>query len=224
VAIEQHEKVAGAYGNVTLNLTMEVTERINAGEFTWAKDFKNLHPSPFGQQLYANSIRRTFEAACARQLPAAAAPHPQPVPVDPRCYARGRFGDIADARIIKGFTLEKAWKPTDGKGTRAGFVNVPALVGDEPGAAFEFEFEGTGVGLFITSGPDAGKIECSIDGGEYRSIDTITRWSRGLHLPWAVVLDDGLKAGPHTAKVRIAEGRDPKSKGTALRVFHLLLN
>ena len=33
---------------------------------------------------------------------------------------------------------------------------VPALVGTEPGAEFEFSFEGTGCGLFITSGPDAG--------------------------------------------------------------------
>jgi sialidase-1 len=222
VVIEQHEKVAIAYGNVTLNLALEVTDRIAAGEFTWKEDFKNLHPSRFGQQLYANSIRRMFEAACARQLPAAAVPHTTPASVDPRCYARGRFGDIEEARITKGFTLEKAWKPTDGKGTRSGFVNVPALVGTEPGATFEFKFEGTGVGLFITSGPDAGRIECSIDGGKYRSIETITRWSRGLHLPWALVLDDGLKEGPHTAKVRIAKGDG--TKGTALRVFHLLLN
>lgn len=224
VAIREHEKVAVAYGNVTLNLALEVTDRIKAGEFTWAKDFKNLHPSPFGQQLYANSIRRLFEAACAEPLPVAAVPHPQPTPVDPRSYARGRFGDIADARIIKGFTLEKAWKPKDGKGTRAGFVNVPALVGTEPGDVFEFDFEGTGVGLFITAGPDAGKIDFSIDGGAYRSIDTITRWSRGLHLPWAVILNDGLKAGSHAVKVRIAEGQNAKRTGTALRVFHLLLN
>jgi len=45
-----------------------------------------------------------------------------------------------------------------------------------------------------------------------------------LHLPWALILDDNLKPGPHTAKVRIAADHDPKGTGTALRVFHLLLN
>jgi len=39
-----------------------------------------------------------------------------------------------------------------------------------------------------------------------------------------LILDDGLKQGLHTVKVRIAEGHDAKGTGTALRVFHLLLN
>ena len=63
VAIAEHEKVAVAYGNPTLNLALEVTDRINAGEFTWEKDFKGLHPSPFGHQLYAASIARMLDAA-----------------------------------------------------------------------------------------------------------------------------------------------------------------
>jgi sialidase-1 len=146
------------------------------------------------------------------------------IPVDPASYFRGRFGDIRDARIIRGFKVEPSWRPTDGKGTRAGFVDVPALVGTEPGAEFEFGFEGTGCGLFITAGPDAGRLEFSIDGAPYRSVDTYTRWSSGLHLPWAVILADNLKPGRHVATVRIADDRDAKAIGTALRVFHLLLN
>jgi sialidase-1 len=64
----------------------------------------------------------------------------------------------------------------------------------------------------------------SIDGGNYRTTDTFTRWSTGLHLPWAAILDDDLKDGPHTVKVRIAEGHTPKGNGTPLRVFHLPFN
>ena len=76
----------------------------------------------------------------------------------------------------------------------------------------------------IREGPDAGRIEFSIDDDDYRTTDTFTRWSTGLHLPWAVILDDDLKDSQHTVKVRIAEGHHPKGNGTALRVFHLLLN
>jgi hypothetical protein len=223
-SIGQHEKVAVAYGNPSLNLALEVTDRINAGEFTWDKDFKGLHPSPFGHRLYANSIARMLDAAFGKPVSDSARPHALPAPVDPLCYAKGRFGNIADARIIKGFTLEQAWKPTDGKSARPGFVNVPALVGTEPGAEFEFSFEGTSCGLFIAAGPDAGRIEFSIDGGAYRALETFTHWSGGLHLPWALILDDELKSGAHTAKVRIASGHAPEGTGTALRVFHLLLN
>jgi lysophospholipase L1-like esterase len=223
-SIAQHEKVAVAYGNPSLNLSREVTDRINAGEFSWDGDFKNLHPSPFGHQLYANSIARLLNAAFALPLAAAEKPHPLPPPIDPTSYFRGRFGDIREARNIRGFTLEKTWRPADKKGTRAGFVDVPALVGAEPGAEFEFSFEGTGCGLFITAGSDAGRLEFSVDGAPYRKIETTTRWSHALHLPWVVMLDDHLAPGHHTTKVRIASDHDPKSTGTALRVFQLLLN
>lgn len=101
---------------------------------------------------------------------------------------------------------------------------MPALVATEPGAEFSFDFEGTGCGLFLAAGPDAGRIEYRIDGGEWRALGTFTTWSAGLHLPWAVILDDGLDPGKHTATVRVAEGHHEKSTGTALRVFHLLLN
>lgn len=100
-------------------------------------------------------------------------------------------------------------------------MNVPALVGTEPGAEFELSFEGTGCGLFIASGPDAGQIEFSVDGGPPRTLDTLTHWSSGLHLPWALILDDQLKPGPHTARVRLVASKT--SSQTALRVFHLLL-
>jgi len=229
-SIAQHERVAVAYGNPSLNLAREVTDRIDAREFTWADDFKNLHPSPFGHRLYANSVARLLDAAFAKPVASAVKKHPLPAPLDAHSYAKGRLGDIAQAKLIKGFALVLSWKPaddekqTDGKkvGVRAGFVNVPALVATEPGAEFEFEFAGSGCGLFITTGPDAGKIEFSIDGGAWRIVDSVTQWSSGLHLPWALILDDQLKPGPHTAKVRLAASNAPSR--SALRVFHLLLN
>lgn len=224
VSIAQHERVAVAYGNPSLNLSREVTERINAGQFTWEGDFKNLHPSPFGHRLYADSIARMLDAAFAGPVADAMRPHVLPAPVDPKSYERGRFGDIASARLGEGFVLESSWKPKDGKGTRAGFVEVPALVATEPGAEFSFDFEGTGCGLFLTAGPDAGRIDYRIDGGEWRTLETFTRWSPGLHLPWAVILDDGLDPGRHTTTVRVSADRDAKSTGTAVRVFQLLLN
>lgn len=223
VAIAQHEKVAAAYGDVTLNLAQEVGERIKANEFTWRDDFKDLHPSPFGHRLYANSIARMLDAAFAKPLPGKPVPHQLPDPVDPNSYFHGRFGAISEVKIIKGFAIDPKWTPADNTGTRSGFVNVPALVGTNVGDEFQIDFEGAALGLFITSGPDAGVIEFSIDNGDFRTVDTLTSWSRRLHLPWALMLSDTLKPGKHTAHVRIAKPR-ADNEGTALRVFHLLLN
>ena len=54
--ILNHNLVADHYNIPTINLAREVTDRINNGEFSWNDDFIDLHPSPFGQGIYANSI------------------------------------------------------------------------------------------------------------------------------------------------------------------------
>ena len=220
--IAAHERVAVQYGCPSLDLAREVSDRIDAHEFTWAGDFRDIHPSPYGQQLYANSITRMLDAAWT--TPGAPHPHALPETVDPLSYFNGRFGRLTEARLLRGFTLDPDWKPTDDRPTRDGFVHVPTLVGSEPGAEFEFNFEGRGVGLLITAGPDAGILEFSVDGSEWRQIDTWTIFSPSLHLPWAIMLSDGLAPGRHTVRVRIAAGHNPKSTGTALRVQQLLLN
>ena len=220
--IAAHEQVAARYGCPSLDLSHEVSDRINAGEFTWAGDFRDIHPSPYGQQLYANSLTRMLDAAFA--APGGPRPHALPKPLDKFSYFNGRFGSLTEARVGAGFTLDPNWKPTDGRATRDGFVNVPALVATAPGAEFEYAFTGRGVGLLITSGPDAGIVESSVDGGGWKAIDTFTPWSPGLHLPWAIMLADGLSPGQHTVRVRIASGHNPQSTGTALRVQQLLLN
>ncbi len=43
--IANHEKVANYYQAPSIDLARKVTERIRAGEFTWEKDFRDLHPA-----------------------------------------------------------------------------------------------------------------------------------------------------------------------------------
>jgi sialidase-1 len=80
------------------------------------------------------------------------------------------------------------------------------------------------VGLAIISGPDAGKISYSIDGEKLQTLDLYTQWSRQLHLPWYVMLGDELSAGKHKLKVNLAEEKNEKSTGNALRVVYFLVN
>lgn len=222
--IAQHEKVAVAYGNPSVNLALEVTERIDAGEFTWQDDFKGLHPSPFGNQLYAHSISRMLDAAWSGPV-RPPQDHPVPAkPLDPQSYSQGRFGNLQAVRLIKGFQRVEDWTPALQVGTRAGFVHVPALAATEPEAELEIPFEGRGIGIFIGSGPDAGQVEVSCDGVAFRTVETFTRWSSGLYLPWALMLEDEVQPGPHVLRVRISREHHEKSKGTALYIFRVLEN
>jgi len=221
-----HERVAEHYAVPSINLAREITERIDAGEFTWEQDFKNLHPSPFGQTVYQRSIARRLEAAwwepAAEQ--AAMEAHPLPAPIDPKSYCRGRLVDLREAQVIEGFKLDPAWRPSDDARTRPGFVDVPVLVAEQPGASLRFRFTGTAVGIFVAAGPDAGIVEYSIDGRPFQSQDLFTRWSKGLHIPWAHVLDGTLADAGHELVLRVTNEKNEDSQGHAVRIVHLLVN
>ena len=224
--VADHLKVAEHYKFPSINLAKEVTERIGAGEFEWKK-FRNCHPSPFGHGLYHRTIERMFDAACAKPLAADAklAKHPLPSkPLDAKNYEKARFVDLEQAELVDGWKLDPKWKPTIRSGTRPGFVGVPMLVAEKPGATLKLKFKGTAIGMFVVAGPDAGTVEFSIDGGPKQTLDQFTRWSGGLYLPWAYVFDADLASGEHELSLTTSEAKNARSKGTATRIVRFLVN
>jgi len=229
LVIQQHEAVARHYDISTIHLAREVTARIDAGQFSWADDFKNLHPSPFGQRLYAASIRRLLSTYWAeiRTTEAAVPEHHLPDALDRFSYDAGELRDLGEAIGLEGFALVPSCDPRSdgiGGGARAGFVDVPMLVGTEPGDSLSLAFAGRAVGLWVAAGPDAGTIEHRIDGGSWQTQDLFTRWSGGLHLPWIHVLAAELSRGEHRLELRIAAKKNPRSKGHACRIVHFAVN
>jgi len=228
--IAQHEAVARHHGVATIHLAREVTERIDAGQFTWKDDFRNLHPSPYGQRLYASTIRRALTAAWCNSSGDEGqriVNHEQRDALDPFSYDRATLLPPDAATNRNGFALVDRCDPRAngvGGGVRSGFVNVPMLVGTKPGDSFEFAFTGRAFGLFVAAGPDAGIIEYRIDDGPWQTRDLFTRWSRGLHIPWAYVLEAELESAPHTIQVRVAETKHAASTGHACRIVNLLVN
>ncbi|MEM9378555.1 MAG: GDSL-type esterase/lipase family protein [Planctomycetota bacterium] len=229
LVVAQHEAVAAHYDAPSLDLAREVTERMDAGQFTWEGDFRNLHPSPYGQRLYAASIRRLLSEAWDPSGEAAAevAQHPLPRPLDPFSYDAGAVVAPSAARDLDGFTLQPRCDPRAGGvggEVRAGFVDVPMLVGTSPGARASLDFEGRAVGVWVAAGPDAGTLEHRIDGGPWCATDLFTRWSGGLHLPWVHVLAPELDGSAHTLEIRIAATKNERSRGYAARIAAFVVN
>jgi sialidase-1 len=219
VEVGVHERVAKHYGAVYINLAREVYDRIKAGEFTWKYDFKDLHPSPYGQEVYAQTIKEMLKMESP-----ATGDVKLPAPMDRFVYDKGAYHKLEEAKNLKGFTLDPDWKPKVKFPTRPGFVNVPMLVGETAGSSLDFEFKGRAVGIAIISGPDAGKIAYTIDGKKPQTLDTYTPWSNQLHLPWYLMLTDELPAGKHKLHLTISSDKNEKSEGNALRVVHFLVN
>jgi sialidase-1 len=224
--IVNHEKVADYYDVSSINLAKEVTDRITAGEFTWEDDFKDLHPAPFGQIVYYNSIstflENSFDSASESNLKTIK--YPLPKKLDEFCYDQGKIISIEKAIVKSDWKIEPNWKPSKGEHTRAGYVNVPMLCADEPGAECSFSFKGKAIGIAVAAGPDAGIIAYQIDGGAWISQDLFTKWSSQLHLPWYYVLNAELSDKKHTLSIRLTENRNSESTGTACRIKHFFIN
>lgn len=219
-----HQKVAKHYKLPFINLSEEVYKRIEAKEFTWKEDFVDLHPSTFGHQLYARTIRTMFELSDPDKVPSRIRSYRMPAPIDRFSYAQGEYVSVDRAEHERGFRVDPSWKPSDQARTRRRFVEMPMLVSDEAGSSFEFSFEGNAVGIALVSGPDAGIIRYSIDGGQEQTKDLFTQWSRSLHLPWYLILGDGLAEGKHTLRVTLLADHHPKATGSACRIVYFLVN
>ena len=223
--VADHRRVARHYDVTTIDWAREVTARIDAGQFDW-KTFGGLHPAPAGHAIYTASIDRLFDLAFSVPLPADASvrPHRLPAePIDPLNYSHGRYVGIDRAEIVDLWQHDPAWKAKAG-GVRPGFVNVPMLTTEKPGATLRLKFQGTSVGLLVVAGPDVGVLEFQIDDRPLRKLDQFTQWSAGLNIPWAYTLDDELSPGEHTLTLHTTDAKHEKSQGHACRIVQFLVN
>jgi lysophospholipase L1-like esterase/pimeloyl-ACP methyl ester carboxylesterase len=223
--IKNHEKVAEYYNIPSLNLAREVTSRIDAGEFSWENDFIDLHPSPFGQNLYYESLRSLLEN-CWRDIPVTTDSlinHSLPEKLDKYCYDKGKLIPVSDAKASRGWELIKDWSPKDSMPTRENFVHVPMLVTEKPGENISLGFTGKGVGIVVVAGPDAGIIEFNIDKGKWERLNLMTPWSFRLHLPWYYVLKDNLLPEKHVLTLRLSADNS-SSKIASCRIRYFFIN
>jgi sialidase-1 len=222
--VKVHDDLSAYYHLPFINLAEEISERIVHKEFTWEDDFKNIHPSPFGMEIYFNSVKTLLQKEWDGKMAGQLTPVSLPVAMQRLTYTNAAYVEVDKAGNKKGFVIDPSWKPSDSAKTRTGFVEVPMLTGNTPGASFDLSFRGRSVGIAVVAGPDAGIIKFSIDGHGERQLDTFNRYSKSLHLPQYFLLGDDLKKGHHVLQVKIADNHNEQSKGTALRIAYFLVN
>ncbi|KAA9349028.1 SGNH/GDSL hydrolase family protein [Larkinella humicola] len=224
VELANHERVAAHYQLPSIDLAREVYDRIAANEFSWEYDFKDLHPSPFGQEVYFQTMKHLLDTAFQTASSTPAKPSSGVSPLVRGSFNNGHYVPIHEASLQNGWKLVENWKPADGVSTRPGFVDRPMLEATTPGAALSLNFTGTAVGIALISGPDAGEVEYRIDQGPYQKMDLQTQWSQQLHLPWYKLFASNLPNKKHVLQLRMAPTQNPKSKGTACRIVYFLVN
>jgi sialidase-1 len=225
VEIANHEAVAAHYFSPSVNLGKEVRDKINNKELDWNRDFKDIHPAEYGQNLYYLTISRLLDTCLS--LPSAGTGKPAgrlPAALNKASFEAGHYYDLVHAKTDTSWTLDQNWAPNDGLSTRDGFVHVPMLIANRPGATLDLPFKGTAVGIAVVAGGDAGTISYAIDNAPFKEIDLYTVHSSWLHLPCYLLLGSDLKNTRHQLHIRINDHKNNNSKGHACRIVHFLVN
>ncbi|HEY8927737.1 MAG TPA: SGNH/GDSL hydrolase family protein [Mucilaginibacter sp.] len=225
VEVKNHELIADHYQLPSINLAKEVHDKIANQEFGWEKDFKDLHPSPFGQRLYFENIKGLLNDCFKSSLQAHKISNTAlPASLDMHSFTNGAYLNVAKARYNSGWQLVANWSPVDSAGTREGFVHIPVLMNTAPEEELTLPFNGTAVGIAVVSGPDAGIISYRVDNGPEKTKDLFTEWSSGLHLPWYLLLGSALSPGNHVLHISVQKQHNVNSKGNVCRIVHFLVN
>ncbi len=221
-----HEAVAAHYGVSTIDLARQVAERIEANELTWAI-YGGTHPKPAGNRIAADMIEQLLDDAWADKEgreQGDARPHKLASVLDPASYSQGCLLAAAKADFDKPWVLGvPAWDAIPGR-KRGRFTHLDMLCADVANAELTLNFNGQAIGLYVLAGPDAGRVEYSIDGGKFKTADLFHRFSKGLHYPRTVMLATGLKRGDHCLTMRVAKTSHEQSKGNAIRILEFVTN
>jgi hypothetical protein len=150
--------------------------------------------------------------------------HRMPKRIDPGSYSAGKLMDVASAECDNGWKMAQPdWSGIKGS-MRPRFKDETLLSAVDVGAELTLRFKGTGIGIYVLAGPEAGSVESSIDGEPFRRVDLFHRFSKGLHYPRTVMLEADLERGPHELKLRIGEDRNRESSGNAVRILSFAVN
>lgn len=221
-SIAAHGEVAKHHGVISVNVAAEIADATKAKRYTW-KDYGGTHPGKFGYQVASNMITAALEAGLAKE---GGKPRQLQSPLDAGSYDQAGFVELKQAKLSeKGWSIGKVGRellPLGG--IRRQYESYQVLRGDLPGAELKLEFEGRTVGAFILAGPDTGKVEVSIDGGDFKTHDLFHRFSGGLNYPRSVIFGTDLKPGKHVLTLRLSKEKNSKSKGTTASILFFEVN
>ena len=221
--IAAHEKVLKYYNVSSVFLAQEVADQIRSGKLTW-EEYGGTHPKPKGNAIASEMIRKLLNDAWKKDEPEAKVNHSLPGQlIDGKSYHRGNFLSPENSSNEFWTWSVPDWKNIPGN-FRNTFSGLKLLCCDATNRETKISFRGSALGVYVLSGPDAGIIEVSVDGGLWQSHDLYHRYSRGLHYPRTVMLFSDLKAGNHVARIRIKENSNKASKGSSARILQFTVN
>ncbi len=216
-SVAAHMEVASHYGISSCNFAKEVSDQITVGTLLW-ESIRGTHPNEYGNRICARMISNMLEQAWSKKEI-----FDLPEPINPNNFEHGKLVDPSECSFGHlWYYSEPDWDELAGK-KRERFLGIPLLWTEKKGAELSFEFSGTAVGVYMLSGPDAGIVEVSIDGGPFLIHDLYhEKFSKGLHYPQTIMFANDLDKGTHNLQIKML--KESSGTGNAMRILNFVVN
>ncbi|MBS1808121.1 MAG: SGNH/GDSL hydrolase family protein [Acidobacteria bacterium] len=211
--VDWHEAIASFYHLPALNLQDSFWKSLEINNSSFAALSKDgVNPNDEGHKFYANQIIEFLSEQ--EKLPPSAPIKVLPMPLlsDEMTYGELKaFVEIAH---------NSNWKIET---TTDKMLPASLLVSDKANAEITATFEGTVVGLTFRMGPDAGILECLIDGKPApEPLRQIDAYDKEAHIATRI-LAGGLSYGEHKLTIRVKGEKSAKSTGQHVRLGAFLI-
>ncbi len=205
--VPELEKIAKKYNLPSVNLYKAINKAIRYSEHGWKHYYSDhVHMSDNGYDLSAEVLQGVIEYGVSQKATA----YQKMATPTPKTTIK------SEAKAV--FTSELASLPT-GWAKNSHFSYASAQFGGcidttEANKPITVKFKGTDFSVLVEKAPTAGKLEYSIDGGAYQTIDCYKEYSN----PTAVPLLKNGTDGEHTIVMRMGSG------GSRIAIAAFLLN
>lgn len=206
-SMEEHHRVAQAYGIPEIDLAAELAHKIRyyGGDASlFIRD--TVHPNDDGHAVYADVIMsHLYDLEFDLSFPV--------LPVSGVEYAAPHM-ELLDGITADGFALSDI----------SLYDRTPHyLYASQPGSSLTFSFEGSLVGGYIAIEKDSGDVAVEVDGVYLHDVSTWDSYALRFNRSAFVLFAEGMPVGHHTLRLTVLPTKQEKSEGTFFRIGAFLI-
>ena len=210
------ETLAHHYGLDTVNLGEHLRIAVKEASSDWLRyTTDETHPNDDGYIICANVMKKALSNLLDGETPEALEHHKIPRQLSHDTLVNGRMielGEFEDS--LHGFTfIDKRFKRRFSHYYRA----------DGIGSSIDFEFEGTGFGIYWLMDKDSGCVSVTLDGKETKIVSAWDEYCKSYSRAGYVFPFKDLENTKHTVKIQVIDEKDPESLGNAIAIHAFLL-
>ncbi|MEM7601221.1 MAG: SGNH/GDSL hydrolase family protein [Verrucomicrobiota bacterium] len=222
-SLRAHKAVARHYDLPIVDIGQGLANEIEAGRMTWEEDYGETHPNATGYAFASGLITQVIDETISGETPQIV---PMPEPINPAAFDSIELIDPQAVSWLGGWKFDSVSEKLLPTGQiRDDYRKYKALRSDEAGNYLYYSFSGSMLGAFVLAGPDAGILEISVNGEEWRSVELFSQYSQKLNYPRSVILADGLHPnGFHTVAIRTSDAKNEASLGYTATILNFAVN